>query len=221
MKTVLGCLSLTLLLSGVLRADLLAPGTRWFRHDIQIDNVKDHDKYVFYVYPKHTDFGRAAAQAKQDEAVIISDGNPLAMRGGLRLYAVPRELYQKSGGKPKETWFDGSTPGVIKSKETFSPQRATSSTDPAERRVSHYEVRMEEKGLTLKAAGDKLYGKNNKELSPPSEPAKKTSLLLGDPEDGLETESAPARSRLLYVGIPTLALLLIGLTLFLRGKREP
>ena len=221
MKTVIGCLSLTLLLSSVTRADLLAPGTKWFRHDIQIDNVKDHARSVFYVYPKHTDFGRAAAQAKQDESVAISDGNPLATRNGLHLYAIPREVYKEAGGKPQESWFNGTTPGVIKSTESFSPQRATRSTDPAERLVTHYRVTVEEKGLTWKHAGDKRYDKNNKELDEKPESGKKTSLLLGEPDEDQNDEPGSMRSRWLYVGIPMVALLLIGLTLFLRGKRSP
>ena len=63
--------------------------------------------------------------------------------------------------------------------------------------------------------------KNNKELDEKPEPGKKTSLLLGEPGEDHNDEPGSIRSRWLYVGIPTVALLLIGLTLFLRGMRNP
>ena len=80
---------------------------------------------------------------------------------------------------------------------------------------------MEEKVLIWKHAGDKRYDKNNKELDEKPESGKKTSLLLGEPGDDANDEPESIRSRWLYVGIPMVALLLIGLTLFLRGKRNP
>jgi hypothetical protein len=195
----LSTLILLLVLAGTARADLIPPGFKPISHAIQVNNLKDHADYVFYVYPKHTDFARAAARFEPDKTVSVSDGNPLAY-GKMRFYAVPKRLYDEAKGEPREDWFNGKETTVLVSPNGPAVLRNIRKSDRTERVVTEYEVAIEGGKLTVKQVAEKRYDGANKEIS-------------------RGTGSTDARDSLwYYFGVPAVAAVMIALVLLLRAK---
>jgi hypothetical protein len=204
-------LALVLLLFAVTitRADILPKGAKWISQEIQIDNLKDHAGYAFFAYPRHSDFARAPVELPVGKSVSIG-GNPLATRA-MKLYAVPKDVYQKTEGKPKPEWFDGKTPTVLKSSERVPVQRTTRSSDPTTRIVTHYEVAIKDGKLTFKKVADKHYNSKNEKVTT-TEGGE--SLL----PDALVGETSPRQRLWFYMGIPAAAAGLAGLVLYRQRK---
>jgi hypothetical protein len=108
------------MLARAVRADILPPGSKWAHHEAQFENFKDHPDYVFYVGPRHTDFARAYPRLTDEGKVDLTNSNPLAYRGGMFLFAVPKSVK----GEPEEAWFEGKVAGVLKSEPLVYPIRS-------------------------------------------------------------------------------------------------
>ncbi len=124
-------------------ADLLPPDSKWVTHVVRFENLADHTDYVFYVYPRDLNRGQAgnsSIRVPESGEVTISGINPLATAGGIFLFAIPRKIHGPDGAGPKEEWFDGKTPGVLKSNPLVHPTRALSKSDHRDRIVTTYRI---------------------------------------------------------------------------------
>jgi hypothetical protein len=199
-----------MLLASPVRADILPQGYKWIGHEMEIMNLKDYPGYVFYAYPRHTDFERAPAQAEPGKTASLS-GNPLAT-GHMHLYAVPKELFDQAKGKPQPSWFDGKTSSVLRSTEHVGVRRSAKRTDPTERLVTQFEVAITDGKLSYRQVGEKHVDRDNKEVTPDSTEDEGLTASAG--------EMTTNQKFGYYVGIPTAAAVLLGVTLVLR-RRKP
>src|SRR5262249_40319299 len=131
-----------LLAPGPLRADFL-PNGKWIDHDLQIDNLKDIADYVLFAYPLHKDFERAAVELKEGKPVSI-----FGATGKMRLYAVPKRLYDEAKGKPQEPWFDGKNSDVLQSDTRIPWYSSTDQSDRTARVVTHFDAAIKDGKLT-------------------------------------------------------------------------
>lgn len=193
----------------VARGDVLPTGSKWFHHQVTIDNLNDYPQYVFFVYPKHIDVTRGAAEVKPSKPVAISDSNPLAYSKGMYFYAVPRETFAAAKNAPLESWFGGNAEGVLRSSEQLSPRRSTRKSDSADLLVSHYVASIKEGRLTMKNVGDKRFDSQGAEINAQDNENENSSVLYPGPD---------AASRWLVLGVSSVAAALIGVS-FIRGRR--
>lgn len=98
MKRTLTLSLLLLILMTQVRADLLAPGSKWVRHSVIIDNVEElSDLALFtYVLPDGPSF------AIEPGKLLSLSGNPIDTN---LIVGIPREKLEKLGGKPQPEWF--------------------------------------------------------------------------------------------------------------------
>jgi hypothetical protein len=202
------CLGLLLIIPSLGQADIIPQGYKGIGHDLEITNLKDYPDYQFYAFPKHTDFGRAPALFEAGKTTSISDSNPLAT-SQLKLYAVPKAVYEQAKGKPLEDWFKGRTAGVLESSERVGHFRTTRSTDPTTRIVTQYEVAIKDGKLTFKQLAEKHYDASQHEVKPDaSENPAGPTIAANDGTRG--------QRWLFYIGVPAIALALMCVFLFFR-----
>jgi hypothetical protein len=189
-----------LLIAGMSHADGIAPGYQRVSHSLQINNLKDHPDYVFFVYPKYTDFARGAAERfDAGKSVSVTDGHPAAYTN-MRFYAVPKSLYEESKETPKENWFNGKEAGVLESEDSPHIQRNIRKSSRITRIVSEYEVTIKDGKLKVEEVARKYFDGDDKEVAANSR----------------ETED---ESSWYYLGIPAVAAILIVAMFLFRRKR--
>jgi hypothetical protein len=80
----------------------------------------------------------------------------VARAGGLFLFAVPRRLHATVDGPPREEWFTGKAPEVLKSAPLVRPKRTVNVADAADRIETLYRIDLA-KGLQVTLTGEKKW----------------------------------------------------------------
>jgi hypothetical protein len=138
-------LLLGLLVVNEAQADILPPGTKWVRHDVVFEGVKDHPEYVFFLWPRDLPRGQpgnSSVRLSPDGEATLG-GNPLAraQHGGPFLFAMPVKLFgDNPSGPPQDDWFEGKGEGVLKSEALVGEIRSAPVSEPRERFVTHYHI---------------------------------------------------------------------------------
>jgi hypothetical protein len=144
--------------AGPLAADVLPPGSKWVEDVAQFDNLRDFPGHVFFVWPRDLDRGRPGNSSLRvgEDAQVSLGVNPLVIgrAGGLFLFAVPRPLLKEAGDTPREEWFEGKTPGVLKSGPLAAPVRSAPLSEPRSRFVTRYRVALTKDALHLTVVSD-------------------------------------------------------------------
>jgi hypothetical protein len=139
-------------------ADVLPPGSKWVQDVAQFDNFRDYPAHVFFVWPRDLDRGRPGNSSLRvgGDGQVSLGVNPLAAgrAGGLFLFAVPSEMLERADGVPREEWFEGKTPGVLKSGPLATPVRSAPLSEPRSRFVTRYHVGMTKDALDLSVVSD-------------------------------------------------------------------
>jgi hypothetical protein len=144
--------------AGPLAADVLPPGSKPVEHVAQFDNLRDFPGHVFFVWPRDLDRGRPGNSSLRvgEDGQVSLGVNPLAVgrAGGLFLFAVPRPLLKEAGDTPREEWFEGKTPGVLKSGPLAAPVRSAPLSEPRSRFVTRYHVGLTKDALNVTVVSD-------------------------------------------------------------------
>jgi hypothetical protein len=188
------------------RADILPPNSKWISHVVRFENISDYSEYVFYVYPRDLHRGHpgnSSIRVPENGEVAISGLNPLVTGGGIFLFAVPRSIHGPDATTAKEEWFDGKTPGVLKSNPLAHPVRTVASSDARDRIVTKYRIDMKD-GLKLDEIGP--------------EPTTADVSVVSGPT--IVSEEAGGFGRWRWIGVCAAAGLAIGFAVWLAVRKK-
>ncbi len=209
MKTLL-VLGLFFVVANVACADAISQNQKVVGYQVQIDNLKDNDDFVFYIFPANSKSAKAPLRMEAGKAATLSGekGSPSPFSGKnareLRLYAVPRKLVDAASGTALNEWFDGSFPAVLQSADKVNIIRSVLKTDTTTLIVTHYKVAIKDGKLTFTQASEHRFDSSGKEVPPGK----------------LDKEETTLDQRMwFYLGVPLVALLLIGVSFLVRGKK--
>jgi hypothetical protein len=209
------------------RADILSPGTKWIKHSVVIDNLKDLPDYEFFTYAT---FQNHTAPIQAGKPLSIGNGNPL---NAVLVIGIPRDKLEALGGKPQEAWFasenrrgapgDLKLPeGVVVSSSEVPHHRAIKQADPTEHIITHLNIALKPKDdagvkgsarLILKVVSEERLDKAGKPLQPKKEAETKQQ------EKNDEASVAGPAPVWLWAGIPLAAI--AGIVFIAIRKRTP
>jgi hypothetical protein len=152
MRRIVAVLITAATLSSIAQADILPPGNKWIAHVAKFENAGGFKDYVFYVYPRDLSRarpGNSSIRVPESGEVAISGINPIALRDGIHLFAVPRKLLAKDDTPPKEEWFTEKSEGVLKAGPLVHPVRTVSSSDKREKIVTRYKIEIKDGSMKL------------------------------------------------------------------------
>jgi len=202
MRWLIGCLLLAI--PTVTMADMIPPGQKWVSHVAIFENTAEFRDYVFFVWPRDLSRG-----APGNSSVRVNEngetglgGNPLARAeaGGLFLVAIPKKLFGDDiNAPPKDEWFEGMGEGVLKSPPLPREIRSAPESEPRDKFVSRFVVKLDSKEGKLDA------------------------ILLSEerPSVSVPVEAKPESSRqMIAIGLGVAALLLVVGWLGVRMKKS-
>ena len=206
------------------RADLLAPGSKWIRHEIVIDNLGDYPNDQLFIYI-----------VNQNQAMPVEAGRPIPRGNGnpinsVLMVSVPKDVLQSLDGKLDPGWFVGrgrrgssggdgksepKTPpaGVAISKKELSWIRAIGAMDRAQRIVTHFKIVKAPDDLTWTTVKQERFDGVGNPVSPGS------LALPVFPSD--DSSLGAGRTALIWAAVPVLAMLIIAARLTRRRAVSP